>query len=78
MMAGRIVSKLLALCMAGTGVAACYAQATVGTPTEECRTVEIRNPHDVEVCRTRCSDEGCRTHCAERERWSREHRCWVE
>jgi hypothetical protein len=78
MMAGRIAGKLLALCVAGTGVLACYAQASVGTPTEECRTVEVRNRHDVEVCRTRCSDEGCRTHCAERERWSREHRCWVE
>ncbi len=77
MMRARIVGKLLGLCMAATGGVACYAQATVG-PSEECRTVEVRNSHDVEVCRTRCSDEGCRTHCAERERWSREHRCWVD
>ena len=73
----RIVGKLLASFVALMGGAACYAQATVGPP-EECRTVEVRNSHDVEVCRTRCGDEGCRTHCAERERWSREHRCWVE
>jgi hypothetical protein len=60
----------------GSGTVACYAR--VEGPREECRTVEVRNRHDVEVCHTRCTDEGCREHCRERERWSREHRCWIE
>jgi hypothetical protein len=74
----KLVGTVLVLWIGATGVVACYARATVGETTEECRTVEVRNRHDVEVCRTRCTDEGCRTRCAERERWSREHRCWVE
>jgi hypothetical protein len=78
MKATGIVGRALALLICGGGMLACYAQATVGTPTEECRTVEVRNRHDLEVCHSRCTDEGCRTHCTERERWSREHRCWVE
>jgi hypothetical protein len=65
-----IAGSLLAVAFFGSWVVACA--------TEECRTVEVRNPRDVEVCRTRCNDNGCREHCAERERWSREHRCWVE
>jgi len=73
-----IVGKVMALFICGGGMLACYAHASVGVPVEECRTVEIRNSHDLEVCRTRCGDEGCRTHCSERERFSREHRCWVE
>ncbi len=59
------------------GASACYAQATVG-PTEECRTVEVRSRHDVEVCHAHCNDNGCHEHCNEREHWAREHRCWVE
>jgi hypothetical protein len=76
-MRSKIIGKVMALGICGVGLAACYASVQTG-PTEECRTVEVRNPHDLEVCRTRCTDEGCRTHCAERERYSREHRCWVE
>jgi hypothetical protein len=72
-----ILGRVIALSLGCAGMTACYAQATVG-PTEECRTVEVRNRRDVEVCNTRCGDEGCRTRCAERERWSREHRCWIE
>jgi hypothetical protein len=78
MMRTRIAGKVLAMAMAATGLLACYAQAQVGGGTEECRTVEVRNRHDVEVCVSRCSDEGCRTHCSEQERWSRQHRCWVD
>jgi hypothetical protein len=62
----------------GAGSAGCYGQATVTGPNVECRNVEVRSHHDVEVCRTRCGDEGCRTHCAEQERWAHEHRCWVD
>ncbi|MGO9836326.1 MAG: hypothetical protein ACLP1X_19155 [Polyangiaceae bacterium] len=71
----KFVSKLLAACICA-GTMACTVQATTGT-TEECRTV-VRGRHDVEVCVSSCGDEGCRTRCRERERWSREHRCWVE
>jgi hypothetical protein len=73
----KIAKKLTAVALGGVGVLACYAGVAAG-PTDECRTVEVRNRHDVEVCRTRCNDEGCREHCAERERWSHEHRCWVD
>jgi hypothetical protein len=73
----RLVGKVLAFLVCGVGGLACYAQATVG-PTEECRNVEVRNRHDVEECHARCNDQGCREHCTERERWSREHRCWAE
>jgi hypothetical protein len=74
---GKIVARIMAVTIVGAGLVACRAEV-VAQPTEECRTVEVRNPHDVEACVTRCGDEGCRTHCHERERWSREHRCWVE
>ena len=70
-----VVGKLLALMIAGVGVAACYAE--VSGPTVDCRNT-VRRRNDVEVCRTRCGDEGCRTRCADQERWSREHHCWVE
>jgi hypothetical protein len=73
----KIIGKVMALSICVGGLAACYASVSA-TPTEECRTVEVRNRHDVEVCTARCGDEGCRTHCSERERWSREHRCWVD
>jgi hypothetical protein len=76
-MRSKIIGKVMALSICGSGLVACYASVQTG-PTEECRTVEVRNRHDVEVCNTRCGDEGCRTHCAERERFAREHRCWVE
>jgi hypothetical protein len=69
---------LVVLFWAGIVGAACVAQATVGPGGEECRNVEVRNRHDVEVCHQRCGDEGCREHCAERERWSHEHRCWAD
>ena len=73
-----IIGKLMAVGAAAMTVVACYAQATVGGPTEECRNVEVRRPRDVEVCRSRCTENGCREHCSEQERWAREHRCWVE
>jgi hypothetical protein len=47
-------------------------------PREECKTVEVRNPHEREACVTRCGDEGCRTHCRENERVAREKKCWVD
>jgi hypothetical protein len=71
----NIVGKVLAACMSAT-LLACYVQASTGGEVE-CRNV-VRRRADVEECVTRCSDEGCRTSCRERERWSREHRCWVE
>jgi hypothetical protein len=73
----RVARRVAAFFLGGAGMLACYGQATVG-PVEDCRTVEVHNRHDVEVCRARCNEDGCREHCAERERWSREHRCWVE
>jgi hypothetical protein len=73
----KILGRVMAAWIGGVGLTACYASVSA-TPTEECRTVEVRNRRDVEMCNTRCGDEGCRTHCAERERFSREHRCWVE
>jgi hypothetical protein len=76
MMHTKVIGKVMALAICGLGLAACYASVQTG-PTEECRTV-FHNRHDVEVCTTRCGDEACRTHCSEQERWSREHRCWVE
>jgi hypothetical protein len=75
---GRAVGRVLAAMVCATLGVACVARASVGGEGEECRNVEVRNRHDVEVCRTRCGDEGCRQHCAERERWSREHRCWAD
>jgi hypothetical protein len=74
----KIVGQLLAGVLCAGGLLACYAHVEAGGGTEECRTVEVRNRHDVDVCRTRCTDEGCRTHCADQERFSREHRCWVD
>jgi hypothetical protein len=70
-------TRALALLFFGGVVAACYGEARIGGG-EECRTVEVRRRRDVEVCHERCNDRGCHEHCAERERWSREHRCWVE
>jgi hypothetical protein len=70
----QVVAALLTL----GASAACYGQATVTGPSVECQNVAVRNHHDVEVCRTRCGDDGCRTHCADQERWAHEHRCWVE
>jgi hypothetical protein len=77
MIGTKLVGKMLAGILCCFGVMACYATVQTG-PTEECRTVEVRNRHDVEVCVTRCGDEGCRSHCREREQWSRQHRCWVD
>jgi hypothetical protein len=71
-----ILHRFLALSLFTLGLGACYARVQAGP--EECRTVEVRNRHDIEVCRARCNENGCREHCSERERWSREHRCWVE
>ncbi len=76
-MRAKIAKKVAALSLGAIGVVACYVGPAAG-PTEECRNVEVRNRHDVEVCRARCNEDGCREHCAERERWSHEHRCWVE
>jgi hypothetical protein len=73
----KFVGRALGTVVAGALAVACYARVETG-PREECRTVEVRNRHDVEVCTTRCTDDGCREHCRERERWSRAHRCWVE
>jgi hypothetical protein len=70
----NLPSKLLAFLVVAAGMSACYVEASGPV---ECRTA-LRRRHDVEVCRTRCGDEGCRTHCDEQERWSREHRCWAE
>jgi hypothetical protein len=80
-MRSKIIGKVMALsiCVGGlVGLVACTATVQAGAPTEECRTVEVRNRHDVELCTSRCGDEGCRTHCSEREQWSRQHRCWVD
>jgi hypothetical protein len=77
MVRAKIVARILAVVFCGSGPLACQAEV-VAQPTEECRTVEVRSRHDVEVCVSRCGDEGCRTHCSERERWSRQHHCWVE
>jgi hypothetical protein len=74
---GKVVGRILGALLAGFLGVACYAQATVGGG-EECRNVEVRNRHDVEVCHAHCNDDGCREHCAERERWSHEHRCWAD
>ena len=71
-----IPRAILTLTFVGTGIAACYVEPA--GPHEVCRTAEVRNRHDVEVCRVHCNDNGCREHCSERERWAREHRCWVE
>ncbi len=69
----KLLGPSIAAGIAGLVLTACYAEGGV-----ECRNVEVRRPHDVEVCVQRCGDEGCRTHCHERERYAREHRCWVD
>jgi hypothetical protein len=66
--------KVVTLVAVAIGISACYVEAQGPV---ECRT-RFHRRHDVEVCRTRCGDEGCRTHCQEEERWSREHHCWAE
>jgi hypothetical protein len=71
----NLVVRVLALCMCA-GLMACYVEASAGSNVE-CRNV-VRRRADVETCVTRCNDDGCRTRCREHERWSREHRCWVE
>lgn len=71
-----VVGKLVFALIAMVSVGACYVEPA--GPDVECRTVEVRRKGDVELCKTRCGDEGCRTRCAEKERWAREHRCWVE
>jgi SH3-like domain-containing protein len=71
----KIVGKLVAAALVSS-VVACYAEANVAT--EECRTVVVRRPSDVVDCNTRCTDDGCRTHCHDLETWSRQHRCWIE
>jgi SH3-like domain-containing protein len=73
----KMVGLVLALVTLGATAAACRVEATTTEPREECRTV-VRRRADVESCVTRCNDDGCRTHCRESERWSREHRCWIE
>lgn len=75
----RLVTKI-ALVGIFLGLGACYVKAdtAAGVGSEECRTVEVRNGRELEACRTRCTDDGCRTHCTERERYAREHRCWVD
>jgi hypothetical protein len=72
----RTIVRVVTAAVCGTGFVACTVQAS--GPSVECRTVEVRNRRDVEVCVSRCGEEGCRTHCRERERWAREHRCWVD
>jgi hypothetical protein len=70
-------TRALALLFFGGAVVACYGEVRTGG-VEECRTAEVRSRHDVEVCNEHCNDRGCHEHCSERERYSREHRCWVE
>lgn len=72
----RTLSRLMALFLVASS-AACVVHEYPAGEREECRTT-VRRRGDVEVCRTRCGDEGCRTRCVEQERWSREHHCWVE
>ncbi len=76
----NFIGKVLAtLICSGTllGLGACYVEAHSGPAVEECRNT-LRRRGDVEVCRTRCNDNGCRSRCEEQERWSREHHCWLE
>jgi hypothetical protein len=70
------VGRVLALVILSGTALACYAQAQVGG--DECRGAEIRNRRDVDLCVTRCIDDGCRTHCHDQERWSHEHNCWAD
>jgi hypothetical protein len=72
----RIVGAAIAAFLAMGSLAACNAEVRTGGDVE-CRNT-VRRRGDVETCRTRCGDEGCRTHCVEQERFSREHHCWVE
>jgi len=73
-----ILARTVGLFVFGLSAVACYADVHSGPPAEECRNVEVRHRRDVEVCHERCHDNGCHEHCNEQERWSREHRCWVE
>jgi hypothetical protein len=74
----KLVRAAMLALLSGIGALGCSVGVEAGGPTEECRSVEVRNRHDVEVCHARCNDNGCREHCNEREQWSRQHRCWVE
>jgi hypothetical protein len=67
----------LALAAGALALGACTVNATTD-PVEHCRTAEVRNHRDLESCHTRCGDEGCRTHCKEREHWARENHCWAD
>jgi hypothetical protein len=72
----KILGSLVATFLAAVTVAACHAEVRAGGEVE-CRN-SFRRRADVEECRTRCGEEGCRTRCVEKERWAREHHCWVE
>ena len=74
----RMIRGFFAASMSCGALAACTVVTEPAAPREECRTVEVRRPADVEVCHKRCNENGCHEHCKERERWSREHRCWVD
>ena len=67
------------LAVAAPSLLACRAETRVeAAPHEECRDVVVRRRRDVEVCHSKCNDEGCRTKCREHERLARERRCWIE
>ncbi len=72
----KITGTLAATFLAALSVAACHAEVRAGGEVE-CRN-SFHRRGEVEECRTRCGNEGCRTQCVERERWAREHHCWVE
>ena len=71
MMRTATVVKAIVALIATVGVGACYVEPA--GPAVECRTVEVRRKGDVEVCKTRCGDDGCRTRCGEKERLSLIH-----
>jgi hypothetical protein len=73
----KFIGKLLAAMLCSGTLLACYVRAETGAGVEECRTV-VRNRGDVDVCKTRCHDGICKTHCEEQERVSRERHCWVD
>ena len=62
------------------GVAAigCRAEVAAEPAHVECRNVEVRSRRDLEVCTTRCNDEGCHKRCHEHARYAHERHCWVE
>lgn len=77
----KLLGHVLALGALTVTVVGCRARVYAGPAEpahEECRTVTVRNKHDLETCTTRCGDDGCRTRCHESARYSRERRCWVE